>query len=100
MLHQSQVVQLLLEHVVRRLVQILPGQKGQLVGVLAHGRNPHRTGPVVVQVGLLEGVQLQLVRVQAGLVTQDVVRCGGDRALADALRHQEEVVPERVWFED
>lgn len=54
---------------------------------------PDGPGPVVVEVGELVGDALELLRLQPGVVVDDVVGGGVDGALAHALGHQVEVVP-------
>lgn len=73
----------------------LSDEEGQLVRVLTHGRDPGRAGPVVVQMALLVRQHLQVVDLQPGRVVDDVVRGGRNRPLADRLRHDVEVRPER-----
>lgn len=65
------------------------------MGILANGRNSHGARPVVVEMGLLVGVQLKLIRVQTGLVPKNVVAGRRDGSLAHALGNQEEVVSEK-----
>lgn len=53
-----QIIQFFLQQTIGSLMQVLPGQCCQLVCVLANRRYANRSGPVVVHVRLLEGIQL------------------------------------------
>ena len=69
----SEVVEQVLELVVGHPVERLSDEEGELVRVLAHGRHAHRPRPVVVQVRHLVSQHLELGRLQARLVADDVV---------------------------
>ena len=75
-------------------MKILAHQVDQLVCVLAGRGDSHGAGPVEVHVGELVGQLLDAVGAQevlAALAQDDEVR-GGDGALRNGLRHQEEVL--------
>ena len=61
--------------------------------ILAGRRHAHGARPVVVEVGQLVGQLLDVLRLQARGVLDDVVAGGVDGALPHRLGHQEEVVP-------
>lgn len=82
-------------HTVGVLVDGLPDEGGELVGVLADAGHPNRPVPVVVEVGELVRQPLDLLGRKAAVVLDDVVAGGVDRALAHRLAHEEEVVPLR-----
>lgn len=71
---------------------MLSSQECQLVGVLANGWDTNSSGPIVIKMGLLVGVELQLIGIKPGLVPQNVVRRWRYGSLTNALRHQEKVI--------
>merc|ERR1712055_1147760 len=93
-----QVVKHLLELLARLPVQALSHQEGQFVGVLARSWDTHCAWPVVVEVSQLVRQLLEMVRLQARSVLDDVVAGGVYCALPNRLGNQEEVVP--LWQGD
>uniref|UniRef100_A0A2M4B5B7 Putative secreted protein n=1 Tax=Anopheles triannulatus TaxID=58253 RepID=A0A2M4B5B7_9DIPT len=80
---------------VRLLMDVLGHKESQLVSVLADGWNTDATAPVVVHQRLSVRVGLDLIRLEAKLVVNNIVRCRRNRALASRLRNQKEVRPLR-----
>lgn len=72
----------------------LAHKEREFVGILADGRHPGRTGPVVVEMGHFVGQLLQAIRWQAHIVVQHIVTGGRHRSLVDTLRHEEKVISE------
>ena len=78
-------------------VKRLANQERQLVSVLDRSRDADRARPVVVQMTKHIGYGLELPHVQIHpCVHADIKVHGVDRALTDALRDEEEVVPVRI----
>jgi len=65
------------------------------VGILAWGWDTHCTWPVVIEMRQLVRQLLEMVRLQARSVLDDIVTGRVHGALPNGLRHQEEVVPLR-----
>lgn len=74
----------------------LADEEGQLVGILARGRNTDDTWPVVIDVAQLVGEPLYVVWLQAAVVVDDVVVRGGDAAASHRLAHNKKIIPFRA----
>ena len=74
-------------------MKTLPGEVGELVGVLTGGGHSYGSRPIVVQVAQLVGKPLYVIGLQSGSVVDHVVASGRNCSLADGLGNDEEVVP-------
>ena len=76
-----QIVEQISETLGRHFVQAVAHQEGQLVGVLAHRRDPDSARPVIVKMGQLIRQALDMVWPQPGGVLHNVVAGGVHSAL-------------------
>jgi len=89
---QLEIVELVGQSLVGVTMNRLTNQEGQLVSILAWGRDSDGAGPIEVQVSQLVAEPLDVVRLEHRCVPDNVEHGRGHRALADALTDQEEVI--------
>lgn len=85
---------MIVERFGRRLVQEFSGEQRQLVSVLNNSRDTNSAAPVVIKMRLLVGHHLQLIRLEAVCVEDDVVAGWSNCSLSNTLADEEEVVTE------
>ena len=76
----------------------LANQKCKFMSILAWSWDTNCPRPIVIQMAQLVGEALEVVRLQARAVMNDVTVGWRDSALSDRLADQEEVVP--FWTSD
>lgn len=87
-----QIVENILEFGMRSFVQALRNKKSQLMRILAWGRNTYGTRPVVVLVCQAVCQTMDVVRRNACIVKQHVVRSRSHGSLTNALAHNIEII--------
>lgn len=75
-----------------RLMQTLAHKERQFVRQLAHSRHAHCAHPIEVHVRHFVRKPLNDVWLQSSIVEQHIVAGRRNGALADALRHNEEII--------